>query len=718
MKNISILLGVILLTIFFPCYAQTSTNSDIKLIKKRITLEFLDTKVKEASVEELMTTIKEDGSWPGINYIDVSRTGFRHETHLKNLLQMSCAYKKSNSKLKGDPNLKKTISSALDFWLKNDFICDNWWWNQIGTPNALTAVLFLMDKDLTKEQIEKTSAITARANMSASGARPSGDRIKIAGILAKNAIFNYNDTLFESTIKIIEGEIKFSSERGMQYDYSFHHRIDRVNNTLSYGFGYAEAFADWAEYVAGTQYAFSQSSIQQLVNYYLDGICKMMVYGKYQDTGATNRDITRKKSSVPAGVEIPKKLIAATDYRKSELEDIINIRLGKKEPSESFGVFFWHSEYYTHQRPNYFTSVRMYSTRNANMEEAYNKEGLTNHYRGDGTNYISITGAEYNNTAPVYDWRKIPGTTISQKPSMPSDKKIKKYGLSDFTGAVTDGKYGAVAFDFISPHDSVKVKKAWFFFDDEYVCLGAGITSPEKYPLVTTLNQCLLNGDVTIYSKGKKQVLDKGERICENTQWIYHNGVGYLSPKPITMNLSNKTSSGSWYKVNKQSKSSKQELNIDMFTLWIDHGTLVKDAQYQYIVMPATSIEKVESASKKPSVEILSNTTDIQSVTNHKLNISQVIFYKKGNLNLTDGIQIGMNDPGIIMIKTDGTNIKEIAVSDPSRKLEKLSFTINKKINGIGENYQIKWDNSKGISYITIDLPQTVYAGKSVRIIT
>ena len=71
----------------------------------------------------------------------------------------------------------------------------------------------------------------------------------------------------------IEGEVKFSTgSRGMQHDYSFHHRYDRVNNTTSYGYGkYANAFGEWSFYVSNTKYAFSVERINQLVDYYLDG---------------------------------------------------------------------------------------------------------------------------------------------------------------------------------------------------------------------------------------------------------------------------------------------------------------------------------------------------------------------------------------------------------------------------------------------------------------
>lgn len=93
-------------------------------------------------------------------------------------------------------------------------------------------------------------------------------------------------------MKVIEGEIKFSTERGMQHDFSFHHRTDWVNNTLSYGSSYASAFIEWASNVADTKFRFSEQAVRLLIDYYLDGICKQMVYGRISDPGILNRDIT------------------------------------------------------------------------------------------------------------------------------------------------------------------------------------------------------------------------------------------------------------------------------------------------------------------------------------------------------------------------------------------------------------------------------------------
>ena len=55
--------------------------------------------VDDSQVESLIASIQEDGTWPGINYEDVSRTGFQHYNHAGNLVLVARAYKKKSSKL-------------------------------------------------------------------------------------------------------------------------------------------------------------------------------------------------------------------------------------------------------------------------------------------------------------------------------------------------------------------------------------------------------------------------------------------------------------------------------------------------------------------------------------------------------------------------------------------------------------------------------------------
>lgn len=713
-----IILFTCILTFLFTNEAIGQKNKDIELLRQRFINELLDQPVNEQYVKEVINNIQPDGSWAYIDYKDTSRIAFQHTQHLSNLVQMSRAYNKKGSSLRGNRQLKKALSDALDFWLRNDFICENWWNNEIGTPNDLTAVLLMMDKGLSADQIKKTSEITFRANINAWGARPSGDRIKIIGIQAKNALFQRDISQFEMLMKEMGSEIKLSTdkERGIQHDLSFHHRTDRVNNTLSYGSGYAEAFAEWAAKVADTRYRFSDASIRMLTDYYLDGMCKQMAFGKFADPGIANRDIARPRRGIGGNTLLPERLLQASSYRKEELEEIIRIRKENAKPTKSFGKFFWQTEHYVHQRPDYYTSVRMFSTRNRNMEEPYNGEGLTNHHRADGTNYLTLTGNEYLNIAPVNDWQKIPGTTVLQKPSLPGENQIQKEGMMDFVGAVTDGLYGAVGFDFISPHDGTRARKSWFFFDEEYVCLGAGIQGRAALPVVTTLNQCFLEGDVTIGNRNTKKVVSKGEHVMNEAGWVFHSNVGYILPDDSKWTVSNRQQTGSWFIVNRQTGTSREEVRKDIFKLWVDHGNRPSEGSYEYIVLPATTVGKVADYAVSPKVRVLSNTPSLQAVWNSTLDILQIVCYAADEISLGD-LTLKMDSPGIIMVKGTKGNIREISVADPSRKLSKMHFRINKNIDSMPDDCITYRDDKENMTGISINLPQGQYAGQSVTIV-
>ncbi len=694
----------------------TKTDGDFKVIKARVIAELKQMPVNDEKAAHLIETLNNDGSWPGINYNDLSNTGFQHWRHLSNMLVLANAFTNSLSEFYQTEKVIKTIEAALSFWVENDFFCENWWHNQIGTPTSLVNLMLLVGDKLPKNLIAKTQPLIGRANLNATGARPSGDRIEIAGILAKNLLFINDQREFGKVIKVIEGEIKFSTGRGLQYDYSFQHRNDGVNNTISYGLGYANTFVEWANYVAATRYAFSEEKTRLLIDYYLDGICKNMVFGKFPDAGVKNRSFSRPGSLHARSAAIIKKLLQVSGYREKELKEIIEIRDKGTKPTLSFATFYWQTEHFTFQRPNFFTSVRMYSSRNHNMEEPYNSEGLLNHHRGDGTNHIAVSGTEYYNIAPVFDYQKIPGATIMQKPAMPPPEEIQKAGLTSFVGAVTDGKYGTAAFDFESPHGPLRAKKSWFFFDDEYVCLGAGINCPTQLPVVTTLNQCLLRGEVFVSGMNQNGSIERGERVLEHVNWVFHDHIGYVFPEPATVNLKNSEATGTWFAINQQANSSKAEVKKEVFKLWLNQGEKPVDEKYQYIVVPATSKSKLEQKTSKQHIEILANNTKIQAVKNNKLNIVEIVFYKPGEIKIGNNLLLNCKSAGIVMVKITDNQITRISVADPERKLSKIEVGTTTRINKKGDKFEAIYDAISGTSTITIDLPQTVYAGKSVTI--
>jgi chondroitin AC lyase len=357
----------------------------------------------------------------------------------------------------------------------------------------------------------------------------------------------------------------------------------------------------------------------------------------------------------------------------------------------------------------------MFSKRNRNMEMPYNGPGKPTHHRADGTNYLQLKGDEYHNIWPVYDWQKISGTTIVQKPKLHPPSEIQKGGLTDFVGAVTDGSMGAVAFDFVSPHDFVEAKKAWFFFDAEYVCLGTGIRSEQELPVATTINQVLMRSEVTVSQSGKVKALPEGNRELEQVEWVHQDRVGYIFPQPTTVRLSNRTEAGRWSDITDQKNISDAVVAKKVFMLWLEHGESPQDASYQYVVVPDVTLSQLDKRSKTArKIEILANTPQIQAVEHTGLGIAQIAFYEAGGVGLSDGTEVRVDGPGMVLVKMREGLVQELSVSDPTRKHDTIKLTMPGVYDASAGAFHMAPSRNNDSTTIVVTLPEGVYAGQSV----
>lgn len=697
------------------------TDSELEIIRERVISELLTPETEPSYIEDLLSTIRDDGSWPDIDYEDVSRTGWEHRFHLERIGDLSRAWKQTGSAYFKQQEVKDAIFSALHFWFKHNFKCENWYFNVIRTPREITRILLLMDNDLTDALKENGLRLSQWADPSAVAHNIGGDVIKVAGINAKRALFLRDEQLLEESVRMMSETIHITTGQGIQPDMSFHHRSFAVNSTTTYGMKTPQHFGRWAAHFTGTRFAFSRQKIELVVDFYLDGATRSLVHGSKWDPGTADRAISRNSEQLEdtrpglLSPDIPRNLLAATSYRKDELEENLLVRMGEKKPEYKHSCFFWRSEYYSHQRPDYFASVRMYSSRTFNVDKPHNSEGLKNHHLGDGANFISRSGLEYKDIYPVYDWQKIPGTTVVQKPFLPSPDEITKAGQTDFIGGVTDGMYGAAAFDFLSPHDPLSARKAWFFFDDEFVSLGAGISSDGSYPVATTFNQCRLNGDVVASVNNSWMNMQQDDHDLESALWIHHDSIAYVFPNPQNVRLSNKTESGTWRSINRQQWATDEEIQEDVFKLWIDHGHSPNQEKYACIVVPGINEAQVGRYREDTRIQILANTPEMQAVEHTGLQIAQIVFYEPGEIMLAGGVKVRADTPGLVMVHTNGNSVKKLTFADPTRQLDTFRLRISSQIEGRGEQWTAIWNESEGYSDVRAELPiADGYAGKSI----
>jgi chondroitin AC lyase len=301
-----------------------------------------------------------------------------------------------------------------------------------------------------------------------------------------------------------------------------------------------------------------------------------------------------------------------------------------------------------------------------------------------------------------------------QKPALPPPDEIQKEGLTDFVGAVTDGLLGAVAFDFKSPHDFVSAKKSWFFFDEEYVCLGTGISCNRRLPVVTTVNQVLMRSDVTVCQNGDVIKLPEGARELEVT-WVHQDKMGYIFPGSATVNLSNQIQQGRWSDITDEKNVSDELVREKVFLLWFNHGERPEHASYQYIVVPNVTADDLKDNANR-NIDILVNTPDIQGVKHVKHEICQIAFYKAGEIEIAKGTKIKSDSQGMVMVNMKRNKIEKLTVADPSRKLSRMTVTVSGLYHSKGDHFFTIPNDQQHNTLLLIDLPQGVYAGKSVTV--
>jgi chondroitin AC lyase len=669
----------------------------MNMVKDRITKPLLEREVDTRNVEQILKTLKTDGSWGGINYRDKTGAGWKTPQHLKNLTALVLAYKSPKSPLRNSPKLKQGVFASLDYWLKHDFQNPNWWHNVIGVPCLLGPVLLILDSELTTPQRKKGIEILKRGKLGMTGQ----NLVWVAEITINRGIMEGNPDLVNSAFRRIASEIKITRHEGIQHDFSFHQHGKCLYNH-GYGAGFAVDCSRLAGLAAKTRFAFSREKINILAGYVLDG-SQWMAYGSADDYGADGREITRSGQTAKYLLKAASSLLKLSTGREKELKALA-ARIADRATAPLEGNrHFWRSDIMTHLRKNYYASARMYSTRIDNTDCPCNSEGLKSHYIADGCNFLFVSGDEYQDIFPVWDWQKIPGTTVEQNGVFAGSPRRK--GTKDFVGGVSDGQYGLAVFDL--ERDKLQARKAWFFFDQEYVCLGAGIACPSQNQVITTVNQCYLRGDVTTFSTAEEKRLSKSKHRLKSPITVHHNNVAYMFGTDSNILLHNTPQEGSWYAISRSLP--KDKIVDDVFSLCIDHGSSPTNSTYSYVVCPGMSARQAKAYAERPEVEVLSNTAEMQAVRHRKLKLSQIAFFKPGNLDIDEKTTVAVDKPCLVMVHHVGHEFR-LSISDPTQKLK----VINVEMSGSLQSEGGKFDPGKNASTVSLTLPTGGHAGQSI----
>ena len=357
-----------------------------------------------------------------------------------------------------------------------------------------------------------------------------------------------------------------------------------------------------------------------------------------------------------------------------------------------------------HRTEDYLFALSMYSERIQNTE-IMNDENRFGWHQNNGMTYIYDEDNQYtenywNTVNPL----RLPGTTVvpvnigtgkpdgsgfaqggdfCSKESWVGGTSIGNYGVS---GMSFSGETQGIAGDApVSYAPDLKGKKSWFMFDDEMVCLGAGITNKNmELPVETTIenkklrkdgsNQLLVNGEKTEIPVKEANVKELVERTAdvsgtsfEQVNWAHLEGnqsvgTGYYFPEENTeIQVRRGQTTGSWKDVG----TFEGESTENYLEMWVDHGQNPENASYSYVLLPETSAEETENYAQAPKVTILENSSEVQAVRHEPLQITGINSWQEQGGSV-DGIT--SDKAASVMLQETEQGTVKVSVSDPTMK--------------------------------------------------
>jgi chondroitin AC lyase len=680
--------------------SSPSLASDVAVIRARLEEQGRAENTTSAStVKGWLDTQSADGSWPDVDYANTNSANWLPAAHASRLVRMASAYRTQGNTYYQSDALAQAFSKGLDYWIAAKLVSSNWWYNDIGVPLSLGPALLLMQPKLAAAQLTAAAALLPVAP------KATGENLVWYSFGAiHRALLESNTDHLVAAVEAIKGTLVLTTSEGIQVDGTFYQHGNQIYNG-GYGLGFVSDLSKWAAILAGTSLAIEGSPKTVLENLVLDGTGWMMRFGTL-DYSAVGREISRKGNRKDTVLGCLDRLITAGSPRLSEMQALRDHVAGSGEGPLGH-KHFWRGDYTVHRETDSLVSLRLFSVRTVGPE-CMNNENLLGIYQAFGMTLIYRDGLEYTDIFPAWNWMRLPGTTLEQTTSVPAFTGDLK-GSRTFVGGVSDGQAGVSAFDQAEPKSSVTAHKSWFFFGEGFLALGAGIQSTGTGPVFTTLNQCLLRGPVRVDTGGAVSTQTSGEVDLDATEWVLHDGVGYVFPSPTKVHLKNAAQSGDWNLINRMYASAS--LSCDLFLLGLDHGVAPTDASYAYVVLPGTDEAGVAAFAAQAPLTILSNTPSLQAARHSGLGLSGIAFFTPGSVSVKTGLTVATDTPVLLLLRETSTGL-EVNAADPTQSAVSVQFTLSGKFTGTGAT----WDESSNSTRLTIPLPTAEYAGSSVKI--
>lgn len=669
--------------------------SDFVYMKDRISEWYLNEYyVKSDSVtKSYLDLLDESGRFPDIDYDSHEPSAWAPIYHLERLMQLAGAYNDISSSYCHNDILYAEICKSLDFYIAKAPWSTNWYKGQIWEPRDLGLLTILMSQgenaiptSMKERIIEKWRNCGADpSNFSAA------NRTEVATHYVYFACILEDPDLLHSSLDYIFEPLNYrigEDEEGIQVDNSYYDNGPQLY-IGGYGIVMIDVVTRFGLFCKGTEFAIPKDRFELLRNFVFQTVSNSH-RGRYLNYNCIGRTVARRdyllygslirSLSKMKDIDEESNLYPEYDWMIARLK---GSQLASYEIKSSHTHYF-KGDYTVHTRPRYNFSIRMTSTR-TRRNETMNEENIRGYYISDGSTDIRCTGDEYLNIFPLWDWKRVPGVTIPQKERLTRTFGSVINGTSKFAGGVSDSIFGVTAYKYYDSYQDTNTgaSKGYFFFDDEVVCLGAGIKS--DYPTMTGVDQTW-GGHIINCLKADWEMDTYNESLNEDLiynndlKFIHHNNMGYYFPEGGIIRVRNKDTEGRWTDINASGNQDSTLIKGKIFSIAIDHynpSELNGIKKYAYVIVPGVSITQMKQYVLNNSIRIIQNNDTIQSVAHINKDIIGIIFYKEGSLEYS-GYSIEVDRSCVVLIKNIKTlSLMEVHIADPSQSGLPINISIS-----------------------------------------
>lgn len=621
-------------------------------------------------LERYLSTLGNDGRWPDINYEDKKRSGWEPKSHAERILELVKLYQSRQTDYYHSSQVEEAVHRALDYWFTAEPRCLNWWYNQIGVPKTLGTAFVLFEERLTPKEKEKAIKVMENAKFGMTGQ----NKVWLAGNVMMRALLQNDADLARMARDTIVSEIVTGGREGIKDDWSFHQH-GAQQQFGNYGLSFVSGMSFFSNVFSGTSLAFDKQQLE-IINSLIDKGFRWVLWKGKMDISSLGRQLFHH-SQIHKALSLA---FAAAELGGGECEE--SGRIARTLLQENYGdnqqisltghKHFWQSDYTVHRTPRWMASVKMASSRVTGVE-SMNGDNMKGYYMADGATYVYQQGNEYLDIFPLWDWRRIPGVTaFLSDEEMPQIRSYQPRNKAAFVGGVSNGQIGVSAMEV--DRAGIRAHKVWIMTDRFLLCMGAGIQADSTLTVATSIEQCHKADELWMWN-GKRWQKNTG--VQENVgkeQRYHHAGKGYIVwGNQLQCTSSVALRSGRWHDVMQMYRP--QEVNGEVFSLYIGHGVAPQGASYQYLILPDADKEQVSSFNLS-DIRLIRNDESLQAVYSRQDDTWWIVAYQPERVRLSSNYMLQLQHPGIYMIRREGKKC-HIWCTDPTQELESLGIELN-----------------------------------------